>query len=609
MAWSDVVLQLSCDSDLSDRSLSGHTVTQVGTVAISGATPKFGAGACDLNAAAPTSPIGRVFISSSADFNPGATGLLTMAGFFYLTSISGAYNNPAFFALRSDSNNTVSLSMTAAGVFNCTSRVAGVLTTRSSAAQVVALNTWHFVALVLDAGNVYCYLNANRIVNSTLSVPNLSMDAAIGSSATTPGTNFMAGYFDEVKFERQALYTGATLTVPTQPFTTFGNATMLSPGTTFGTGSARLSLPATMLSPATTFGTGSARLVQPATGFLSENFGTPGNVLTQPATGFLAGDFGTGSVLLTQLATMLDPGTAFGSPLAVFLQVGEATGWTETTFGTPVQAGIQDSTGFTETTFGTPAIIPAAVGWSETTFGTASILFTEQGWSETTFGTPGSQVIHRAASIGLTTLLGTPTTPTNREFEAEGFLTGNQDAAHVALVRTDGSTWNTLTQARWIDARADFGEPTAVASIACVASALDPATTFGGASAFDSPYCLAEPIEPGSFGEPGLLLTQGADGWRETVFGTAVARLILSASSIEPTVRFGDAIQFGENTAYGWSSTGFGQPTGFVRFNYPAEGWTETAFGEHLALQGHRASALPPATEFGTPLLLRNTPC
>jgi hypothetical protein len=299
-------------------------------------------------------------------------------------------------------------------------------------------------------------------------------------------------------------------------------------------------------------------------------------------------------------ATGIASTVAFGTPTANSPVTVQATGISPTLqLGQPDAAidGFAFADGFdVGVQYGTPYAVFGQVGDAS-------------GISGANFGTPASLCVFRASTLGVVSQFGTPTTPVAVEAAASGFAVGAFGTpAAIAYTPSDNDQ---TSDARWVDARARLGTPTAVATVTGEASGIAPAAAFGEPEAVQHTTAEATALEPGAVvGEPGVMLSQPAEGFRSTAFGQATVALVLAADALEPGTTFGEPDQVGDHMASGWASSRMGHPVALNRFNYPAAALEPGAtFGTPAAVEGHRVTMLPPTVAFGTPLLLLSPAC
>jgi hypothetical protein len=122
-----------------------------------------------------------------------------------------------------------------------------------------------------------------------------------------------------------------------------------------------------------------------STGRSTTVFGTPSGTRIEPSGGTLGQAFGF-------------TGTSFGAPAAAWRQDAAAAGFTSTSFGTPgyLRGGARLVTGFSRTRFGKPR----STQLSDVRYAS--------GFTSTAFGSPSSSVKNRVASMDILSRFGTP---------------------------------------------------------------------------------------------------------------------------------------------------------------------------------------------------------
>jgi hypothetical protein len=140
----------------------------------------------------------------------------TAEAWFYLTSATTNNQNAIsiggalILGFFNSTNNDV-LRFACAGV---TTPITGLPTKTS------LLNTWNHVAMSRSGSSVSCYLNGTRV--ATLTAPN-----TVGSGSYILGSGFV-GYVSNARVVKgTALYSGATISVPTAPLTAITNTNLL----------------------------------------------------------------------------------------------------------------------------------------------------------------------------------------------------------------------------------------------------------------------------------------------------------------------------------------------------------------------------------------------
>jgi Concanavalin A-like lectin/glucanases superfamily len=101
---------------------------------------------------------------------------------------------------------------------------------RITTSTTLALNQWHHLALVKSSGTVYAYVNGVRDASTYVHAAAFggSSSIAIGAYNVTKGS-LTFGYLGDVRYVRgTAIYTGATVAVPTTPLTAVANTQLLT---------------------------------------------------------------------------------------------------------------------------------------------------------------------------------------------------------------------------------------------------------------------------------------------------------------------------------------------------------------------------------------------
>jgi hypothetical protein len=208
-------LLLHCDgangsTTVTDSSVSGRTMTVVGSAAISTTQSKFGGESLNL-------PSGgsRVTSPNSTSWNLG-TGSWTLECWLYTATVaqSGGFiricNAGGFGVLMAvNSGCTYFLSSTGTSHDIANNISFGTLTT----------NQWNHIALVRSGNTFSPYINGTRGTTTTASAG----PAIFWSSATTLAIGDQVGssptcFIDEVRVSRTALYSGASFTAPSAAF-------------------------------------------------------------------------------------------------------------------------------------------------------------------------------------------------------------------------------------------------------------------------------------------------------------------------------------------------------------------------------------------------------
>lgn len=300
------------------------------------------------------------------------------------------------------------------------------------------------------------------------------------------------------------------------------------------------------------------------------------------------------------------------------------TGFLASNFGGPRLVQFASANEFSTTAFGLAAIEPRAVGIYSTQFGTPNSPYLQTGAVDSIYSTNVSTG-HRLVHIGLvfsnppSTTIPLAYTPADQTAEATGATRTTFGRARY-LVPPDITDNLTLyaTGAR----NTTFGTPTSPYTQTKTAGSFLSAG-FGWPLAWER-YAFAV------FGSPSVEMTQSATVigptvqfgsptvvYRATALGPAAslgspaAQIKYLASTVPRRARFGaPAASPGGHRAYGIDlRLRFGRPTATNRINRQAAGWASTSFGGPAGSQTHRATALPPRAQFGTPLLTRSPAC
>ena len=158
-------------------------------------------------------------VPSSASFAYG-TGDFTWEFWFY-AQVNGGY------ILDHNSNGgTIFFDGTRLAYYNVTVGIGSVLYTTGFASNP-ALNTWHHVAAVRISGTTSLYFNGVRSASGADGHNYGSASVSIGQYGAG-GLNFAGGYISNIRLVNgTAVYSGATLTVPTLPLTAITNTSLL----------------------------------------------------------------------------------------------------------------------------------------------------------------------------------------------------------------------------------------------------------------------------------------------------------------------------------------------------------------------------------------------
>lgn len=316
--------------------------------------------------------------------------------------------------------------------------------------------------------------------------------------------------------------------------------------------------------------------------------------------------------------------TQFGSHSAAYLQITQATGAEVITFGTPTHTRTQQATSLVNVTqFGLPkaALGGTASGfqsfssgtptykidWQVTKFGNPRLfpLHVAPGLRSTQFGTPLAKAIKWVTTLGQITRFGTPLTRTDRTGAVTAINITRFGTPFVVPLIIPNLT---QTQQAFGWAQTAFGTPVAMPE------------QFGAVTGFSLTQLGTPTSRRGQratgmlttlFGQPQANQTAHPAGFKPVQFGTPTVRYTLIAASAYRATRWGLPLAGRSNTylTAGRTSTAFGHPTGFSRFNKSATGFTATQMGTPTCHRRNKATMLPPATMFGMPLLKRNLLC
>lgn len=326
------------------------------------------------------------------------------------------------------------------------------------------------------------------------------------------------------------------------------------------------------------------------TGFVTGGFGTPiaAYARTQEATGFLSGAVGDPRYVWRVDATSIAPTTTFGDPrIFPYAAVGFQNG---ATFGT-ARLFPYHAVPINSTQFGTGRLFPyhVAPGIHSTQFGSIN------GWQH------WDEVWNPPA-----TRFGTPTTPTNRTAQADGFQSTRYGQPGKVSHKPDGQSWLCIASGfdlvrigSPVATRPQFGS---VSGIAAVHLGTPKGTRGQRATGIHSTV----------IGAPTVKTLLKASGFASGHLGLAVAMLTQRADGAQFVQRFGLPESDIGNThkVYGINASGrIGNPAGFSRFNYRVTGFRPVAIGSASCHESHRASHVTPICRLGTPILKRNTQC
>jgi hypothetical protein len=170
--------------------------------------------------------------AGDADFQFG-TGDFTIEWFQFITPLAGE-KYPRIFALGTYPTNAISFSLeTAPGALNNrpTLYIAGTQYAWTDLGSGIN-NVWRHVALTRSSGAVRLYVNGVLIDNTTKSASGNIVDGTnqftVGNESTRIAQSGFSGYITNINvIKGTALYTGASLTVPTAPLTANANSKLL----------------------------------------------------------------------------------------------------------------------------------------------------------------------------------------------------------------------------------------------------------------------------------------------------------------------------------------------------------------------------------------------
>lgn len=217
-------------------------------------------------------------------------------------------------------------------------------------------------------------------------------------------------------------FTEGAGTLLVETFVEVYNASSIEPTTAFGTPRRVGYVLVEEYTPSTAFGT--PRLVSTVTASAVESSVSFGTAALQPdrsvtatavtaSTAFGLPEASRTAIPQPHVADSLGPGTSFGRPTASAVGAHAASGFSTTSFGTPVLGLPVTAEGFTSTALGTPTLrcLAQPSGFRSTIFGTPMrvSLATAVGFARTQFGTPRALSPLAGTAEGLTsTSFGTP---------------------------------------------------------------------------------------------------------------------------------------------------------------------------------------------------------
>lgn len=546
--WSSVKLLVHFDgtdgsTTFTDTSTSGRTLTAQGDAQVDTAQSQWG----------------------------GASGLFDGTGDYISSAISSDFAFPGDFTIEFWARKTAN----APGSYDC---VATTDTSNGSASNgwIVELSstrgfvfayggavivsyatnpndsTWHHWAITRSGSTVRMFRDGTQVASAT----NSSSYLANGAFGIGRNVNYIAaynGHIDDFRITKGvARYTGS-FTAPTEAFPdqAAGIVAGLNAAPTFGTPLAI------------------ADRVETATGFASTVFGIPAIPLV--ATGINAAP----------------------------------------TFGTAVGSEQFPATGINAApTFGTPELAKTALGFTGTTFGTPLAIYDQfvdaSGFQTGSFGTPVVVSICVASSLGPVATISPAYYAFNQTLEASGSQFGSRGrpVAFKYIIDLD-----VVQRPDSLPRTTRIGSPTAVITFTGVATALGPVSMIGspGSNALGVTKAATGLASTLQAGTPSARLSQEADARAPGAsFGTAAAACRVHPSGgLARLPRFGtpSATRAHSYITYGINLGGrFGHHQALRRNNRPATGFTGTTFGSPVAKQRHRVTSLAPVVQFGEPV-------
>lgn len=205
-AYDKLIMHMD-DTGLSDSSSAPHTVTKVGSVAMSDTQSKFGGYSAYLPADG-----SYPSVSDSADWAFG-TDNFTIDMWVYL---NGSFTNDGFYNQYTASNNII-WDYTGPNTVRIQIASGGSVITDGSWTWTPSSATWYHIALVRYGNNLYFYVNGTAI-GSTVSVtgdsvPDIGASTIIGHSGRSGST--FKGYIDEVRVSKGVARWTSNFTPPT----------------------------------------------------------------------------------------------------------------------------------------------------------------------------------------------------------------------------------------------------------------------------------------------------------------------------------------------------------------------------------------------------------
>lgn len=303
--------------------------------------------------------------------------------------------------------------------------------------------------------------------------------------------------------------------------------------------------------------------------------------------------------------------TQYGTPTAIWDQFGYPEGFIATQYGAPQARQTQYADGFLATQYGTPegSFLYRAAGFQSTQYGEPRLFpYHQAPWPVSTqVGTPTGKQVWYAASLGIITKYGIPTTPTHQVCVADGF----QPVQYGTPV-----SWRYTPGGLDIICRAQGFRPTKYGTPVASWSQSGESTGFSS-TAVGTPRAIMTLHVPSigpvaQYGTPQARQTQRAQWFKATTIGTPQSRRTQYANSLAPKTRFGTPTVIRSNwyEVRGFKATKFGYPTATQRNAYHVGEWqVSTLFWSPTATQTYPAMSIPPVTRFGRMQLRRNTQC
>ena len=218
--FSDVTLLLPLDTDLTDASTSGHTVTAVGNAAISTSEKKFGAGSLALDGTGDflTLPAHSDWNLSSGDF--------TVEAWAYANSVGSVQGTILTIgSLSATCHLQIAITPDRKPVLAWNSGTNWTWTTILVGPDALATGQWHHFAAAFDRTNSTAKLYVNGIEVASAASPHQgpANDVSIGniSSLLTIGSyfengyGFLDGFIDDIRITKGLARYTANFAVPT----------------------------------------------------------------------------------------------------------------------------------------------------------------------------------------------------------------------------------------------------------------------------------------------------------------------------------------------------------------------------------------------------------